>query len=68
MSEQPKTEPMIRRPTPKTTTVIGPLTEDLSTVGGLDEDGAPVIRARRPGALQEDRTFKPTDPRERLHG
>jgi hypothetical protein len=46
----------------------GPLVEDMQTVGGTDDEGAPVIRARRPGPVQESASFRPTDPQERLDG
>jgi hypothetical protein len=43
----------------------GPLVEDESVTGGQDEDGRDVIRPKKPGGLQEDARFRPTDPRER---
>lgn len=43
--------------------VRGPLVEDASVVGGLDANGAPIIRPKTPEG-RADESVTPTDPRE----
>lgn len=40
----------------------GPIVEDTSVEGGIDQQGRPVIRPK-PAAPTTDEAFKPTDPR-----
>lgn len=53
----------MNQPVPPKPSIRGPLVEDETVVGGLDDTGASVIKPKTPDG-KADESVKPTDPRE----